>query len=73
MNREVHVRFWEGAGLRCPALLDYLNAYDSPRQARNRIQDWFDFYNTQRPHQSLEYRTPLEVLQEGEKNRKTNP
>ena len=22
MNREVHVRFWEGAGLQCPALLD---------------------------------------------------
>ena len=51
----------------------YLNEYDSPRQARNRIRDWFNFYNTQRPHQSLEYRTPLEILQEGEKNRKTNP
>jgi hypothetical protein len=22
MSREVHVRFWEGAGLQCPALLD---------------------------------------------------
>jgi hypothetical protein len=22
MNREVHVRFWESAGLRCPAPLD---------------------------------------------------
>ena len=26
MNREVHVRFWESAGLRCPAPLTYLNA-----------------------------------------------
>jgi uncharacterized DUF497 family protein len=25
MNREVHVRFWESAGLRCPAPLDYRN------------------------------------------------
>jgi hypothetical protein len=24
MNREVHVQFWEGVGLRCPALLAYL-------------------------------------------------
>jgi mannonate dehydratase len=23
MNREVHVRFWESAGLQCPAPLDY--------------------------------------------------
>ena len=47
----------------------YLNEYDSPRQARERIRTWFQFYNNQRPHQSLEYRTPLEVLQEGTKNK----
>ena len=47
----------------------YLNEYDSPRQARERIRTWIQFYNNQRPHQSLEYRTPLEVLQEGTKNR----
>ena len=40
----------------------YLNEYDSPRQARERIRDWFSFYNAQRPHQSLGYRTPWEVL-----------
>ena len=47
----------------------YLNAYDSPRQARERIRTWFQFYNNQRPHQSLEYRTPLEAFQEGTNNR----
>ena len=47
----------------------YLNEYASPRQARDRIQNWFLFYNTQRPHQSLDYRTPFEVLQEGLKNK----
>jgi len=47
----------------------YLNEYNSPREARDRIRDWFRFYNTKRPHQSLEYRTPQEVLLEGTRNR----
>ena len=34
MNREVHVRFWESAGLRCPAPLTYLKAYESVAEAR---------------------------------------
>ena len=40
----------------------YLNEYASPREARERITAWFQFYNTERPHQSLDYRTPWEVL-----------
>ncbi|EAY56986.1 MAG: probable integrase [Leptospirillum rubarum] len=40
----------------------YLNEYDSPRQARDRIHKYFEFYNHQRPHQSLDYRTPSEFL-----------
>lgn len=47
----------------------YLGKYDSPRQAREGIQAWFHFYNTERLHQSLNYRTPLEVLTEGENMR----
>ena len=47
----------------------YLNQYDSPRQARERIRDWFIFYNTKRPHQSLDDQTPWEVLSEGEQTR----
>lgn len=39
----------------------YLNSYDSPRTARLRLGDYIDFYNNQRPHQSLSYRTPSEV------------
>jgi len=61
MNREVHVRFWEGAGLQCPALLDYLYAYRDGREARERLRAYFDFYNRKRGHQSLDYRTPDEV------------
>ena len=47
----------------------YLNEYDTPRRARERIRDWFAFYNTKRPHQSLGYQTPWEVLLEGEKQK----
>jgi len=58
MNREVHVRFWESAGLKCPALLDYLRAYDSVGEARASIGRYLDFYNRKRPHSSLDARTP---------------
>jgi transposase InsO family protein len=63
MNREVHVQFWEGVGLRCPALLDYLNAYESVAQARRGIGAYFQFYNQQRLHQALGYRAPQQLLE----------
>ncbi len=45
MNREIHVQFWEGVGLRCPALLAYLRAYESVAEARQGIAAYFKFYN----------------------------
>jgi len=39
----------------------YLKAYKDGREARISLGDYFQFYNTSRPHQSLSYRTPLEV------------
>ena len=39
----------------------YLHEYDSPREARRGIARYLDFYNNQRPHQTLGYRTPAEV------------
>jgi putative transposase len=39
----------------------YLNSYDSPRTARRRLGEYLRFYNEDRPHQSLSYRTPSEV------------
>ena len=39
----------------------YLNDYDSVTTARCRLRDYFNFYNQQRFHQSLNYRTPHEV------------
>jgi len=39
----------------------YLKEYASPREAREGLSDYLRFYNEQRVHQSLEYRTPAEV------------
>ncbi len=58
MNREVHVRFWESAGLRCPAPLNYLRAYDTVAEARSSLARYFGFYNSRRPHSSLDRQTP---------------
>jgi hypothetical protein len=53
MTREVHVQFWEGVGLRCPALLAYLRAYQNVSEARDSIAAYLDFYNCERLHQAL--------------------
>ena len=36
----------------------YLRAYDSVAEARSCIGRYLDFYNTKRPHQSLDGATP---------------
>lgn len=43
----------------------YLKAYDTVAEARAGIGAWFRFYNHERPHQSLDYRTPWQAFQEG--------
>jgi len=40
----------------------YLKAYQDGREARISLCNYFRFYNTERPHQSLGYRTPAEVF-----------
>ncbi len=40
----------------------YLKAYQDGREARAGIGHYFHFYNTERPHQALGYRTPVEVF-----------
>jgi putative transposase len=39
----------------------YLHAYETMRELKAAIANYFDFYNARRPHQSLDYRTPDEV------------
>jgi putative transposase len=40
----------------------YLKAYQDGRDARIGLGNYFRFYNTERPHQTLGYRTPAEVF-----------
>jgi putative transposase len=39
----------------------YLQGYDNPRTARQSLTAYFDFYDRQRFHQALNYRTPAAV------------
>ena len=43
----------------------YLKAYATPREVRAGLSVYFPFYNSQRPHQSLDYQTPAVVYHGG--------
>jgi putative transposase len=43
----------------------FLKAYGAVIEARRSIGKWLEFYNNERPHQALDYRTPREIF-EGE-------
>ena len=47
----------------------YLKAYQTVAQARTGINAYLEFYNRQRPHQALGYRTPAEVYQNGQEGK----
>jgi len=46
----------------------YLNEYTNPREARQRIARYLDFYNYHRPHQSLGYQTLAELYMQSYQN-----
>lgn len=43
--------------------LVYLHSFDSVEQAKQAIKNYINFYNHQRPHQSLNYHTPNNIYQ----------
>jgi putative transposase len=47
----------------------YVHDYTSPREARQQLSAYFDFYNHKRLHQSLDYCTPAEVYFTGKLTR----
>lgn len=49
----------------------YLKAYDSVAEARAGISAWIEFYNYERPHQSLGYRTPWEIFSQQPRDSET--
>ncbi len=44
----------------------YLKAYESVGEARTGLGTYLEFYNDERPHQSLGYRTPRQVFETGQ-------
>jgi putative transposase len=44
----------------------YLKAYPNVREMEYGLEGWFRFYNHERPHQGLGYRTPAEVYRGAE-------
>jgi len=43
----------------------YLKSYRDVRELESGLSSWFGFYNHERPHQGLSYRTPAEVYRAG--------
>jgi len=50
----------------------YLKAYQNVSEARAGIGAYMAFYNDERPHQALGYRTPMEVFEQGRVSVKTS-
>jgi len=50
-------RLWRSVKYECV----YINEFNSPRELRNKLTRYFDFYNHERYHQSLKYLTPAQV------------
>ena len=47
----------------------YLKEYRAMSDARLGLDGYFPFYNQERLHQSLNYKTPLEIYRQGLKNK----
>jgi putative transposase len=48
----------------------YINPYDNLEELRTRVDKFVNFYNYQRPHQSLDYMTPSQIYYEDINKRK---
>jgi putative transposase len=46
----------------------YIKEYESPRMARSELSRYLRFYNEERLHQALDYRTPAEIYFSGKRS-----
>ena len=51
----------------------YLKGYETPREASTGLGEYFRFYNGERPHQALGYRTPAALYEEGRRTEEFRP
>ena len=51
-------------------LVTSMNSIQTVAEARTGINAYLEFYNRQRPHQALGYRTPAQVYQNGQEGKK---
>ena len=56
-------RLWRSLKYECI----YLLSLNTVKEAREAIKKYFSFYNNERPHQSLNYKTPAEIYFTGKK------
>ena len=42
----------------------YLKGYETPKEVYSGLRDYFHFYNEERPHQALAYKTPAQVYRQ---------
>ena len=54
-------RFWRSA--KCERI--YLNEYNTIKDLQEDVDDYIDFYNHDRFHETLKYKKPMDVYQEG--------
>ena len=60
MDNVMIERLWRSLKYECI----YLHAFESGSEVRQGLKHWIDFYNTRRPHSSLDDRTPDEAYWE---------
>ena len=56
MSREAHVRFWEGVGVKLPRATHFIVL--SEAHLCRVLRAYLAYYNTARPHQSLDNNSP---------------
>ena len=56
-------RLWRSVKWECI----YLRELETGSQAREALDDWFRFYNEQRPHTAFDGRRPMEVYRDGQR------